>query len=272
VNEKGSGCLVEIKGVTLHFGHKMIFDDLSLEIRRGECLVLLGPSGIGKSTLLRLLIETLSPERGSIVFQGADITHLSRAQLNRIRMRIGMVFQSSALVSSMCVSENLALPLRELTKKAEPEIATIVEEKLHFVGLENAKDLMPAQLSGGMKKRIAVARALVLNPDLILFDEPTTGLDPVAARQISGLIVHLNRKMGPRSLWSPTTFTAPFWLPLESRCLIKGESLKRGDRRRSKSLTILSSHNSWQPAQVTAPKLISHVTLTSEPATRSGRV
>ena len=166
VNENGSGCLVEIKGATLHFGAKMIFNDLSLEIRRGECLVLLGPSGIGKSTLLRLLIKTLNPERGSILFLGADITHLPRAQLNWIRTRIGMVFQSSALVSSMCVSENLALPLRELTTKTEREIATIIEEKLHFVGLENAKDLMPSQLSGGMKKRIAVARALVLNPDL----------------------------------------------------------------------------------------------------------
>jgi phospholipid/cholesterol/gamma-HCH transport system ATP-binding protein len=196
VNEKGSACLVEIKGVTLHFGDKMIFDDLNLEIRCGECLVLLGPSGIGKSTLLRLLIETLNPERGSIAFQGADITHLPRAQLNRIRTRIGMVFQSSALISSMCVSENLVLPLRELTTKTEREIARIVEEKLHFVGLENAKDLMPPQLSGGMKKRIAVARALVMNPDLILFDEPTTGLDPIAARQISELIIHLNRQTG----------------------------------------------------------------------------
>ena len=194
VNEKGSGCLVEIKGVTLHFGAKMVFNDLSLEIRPGECLVLLGPSGIGKSTLLRLLIKMLNPERGSILFLGADITHLTRTQLNRIRTRIGMVFQSSALVSSMCVSENLALPLRELTTKTEGEIATIVEEKLHFVGLDNAKDLMPSQLSGGMKKRIAVARALVLNPDLILVDEPTIGLDPVAALQVSELIVDLNRK------------------------------------------------------------------------------
>ena len=238
MNEKGSGCLVEIKGVTLHFGHKMIFDDLSLEIRRGECLVLLGPSGIGKSTLLRLLIETLSPERGSIVFQGADITHLSRAQLNRIRMRIGMVFQSSALVSSMCVSENLALPLRELTKKAEPEIATIVEEKLHFVGLENAKDLMPAQLSGGMKKRIAVARALVLNPDLILFDEPTTGLDPVAARQISELIVHLNRKMGATILVVTHDLHSTFLVATRIAVLDQGRIIEEG-----RPETIKESHN-----------------------------
>jgi phospholipid/cholesterol/gamma-HCH transport system ATP-binding protein len=228
VNEKGSGCLVEIKGVTLHFGAKMVFNDLSLEIRRGECLVLLGPSGIGKSTLLRLLIKTLNPERGSILFHGADITHLTRTQLNRIRTRIGMVFQSSALVSSMCVSENLALPLRELTTKTEGEIATIVEEKLHFVGLDNAKDLMPSQLSGGMKKRIAVARALVLNPDLILFDEPTTGLDPVAALQVSGLIVDLNRKTGATILVVTHDLRSTFLIATRIAVLDHGRIIEEG--------------------------------------------
>ena len=228
MNEKGSGCLVEIKGVTLHFGAKMIFNDLSLEIRRGECLVLLGPSGIGKSTLLRLLIKTLNPERGSILFHGADITHLPRAQLNRIRTRIGMVFQSSALVSSMSVSENLALTLRELTTKTAWEIATIVEEKLHFVGLENAKDLMPSQLSGGMKKRIAVARALVLNPDLILFDEPTTGLDPVAARQISELIVDLNRKTGATILVVTHDLHSTFLIATRIAVIDQGRIIEEG--------------------------------------------
>ena len=192
-NQKKSNCLVEFENVTLHFGDKAIFDDLNLVIRSGECLVLLGPSGIGKSTLLRLLLETLRPERGSIYFDGIELTHLAREQLNQIRTRIGMVFQSSALISSLTVSENLALPLRELTRTGEKEIEAIIEEKLHFVGLEKAKDLMPSQLSGGMKKRIAVARALVLNPDLILFDEPTTGLDPLAAYHISELVAHLNR-------------------------------------------------------------------------------
>ena len=228
VNENGSGCLVEIKGVTLNFGAKMIFNDLSLEIRRSECLVLLGPSGIGKSTLLRLLIKTLNPERGSILFLGADITHLPRAQLNWIRTRIGMVFQSSALVSSMCVSENLALPLRELTTKTEREIATIVEEKLHFVGLENAKDMMPSQLSGGMKKRIAVARALVLNPDLILFDEPTTGLDPLVARQVSELIVDLNRKTGATILVVTHDLRSTFLIATRIAVLDHGRIIEEG--------------------------------------------
>jgi phospholipid/cholesterol/gamma-HCH transport system ATP-binding protein len=229
VSETGSNnCLVEIKGVTLHFGERTVFDDLNLEIRCGECLVLLGPSGIGKSTLLRLLIETLKPERGSIFFHGADITRLPRARLNQIRTRIGMVFQSSALVSSMCVSENLALPLRELTTKKESEIATIVEEKLRFVGLEDAKDLMPSQLSGGMKKRIAVARALVLNPDLILFDEPTTGLDPIAGHQVCELIIHLNRETGVTTLVVTHDLHSTFLVATRIAVLNQGRIIQEG--------------------------------------------
>jgi phospholipid/cholesterol/gamma-HCH transport system ATP-binding protein len=182
--------------VNFHFGDKMIFSNLNFEIRSGECLVLIGPSGIDKSTLLRLLLRTLQPESGTILFDGVDIVHLTRDELNRLRTRIGMVFQSSALISSLSVFENLAISLRELTNKNEHEISAIVEEKLRFVDLEDAKNLMPSELSGGMKKRIAVARSLVLNPDLILFDEPTTGLDPIVAQQVSELIVNLNRKAG----------------------------------------------------------------------------
>jgi phospholipid/cholesterol/gamma-HCH transport system ATP-binding protein len=194
VNPRSANSLVQFKGVNFHFGEKMVFNNLDFEIRSGECLVLLGPSGIGKSTLLRLLLRTLQPESGTILFDGVDITHLTGEHLNRLRTRIGMVFQSSALISSLNVFENLAISLRELTNKSEHEITAIVEEKLRFVDLEDAKDLMPSELSGGMKKRIAVARSLVMSPDLILFDEPTTGLDPIVAQQISELIVNLNRE------------------------------------------------------------------------------
>src|SRR6266446_579176 len=227
-NRKKNSCLVEFRDVTLHFGEKTIFDNPNLTIQSGECLVLLGPSGIGKSTLLRLLLETLRPESGLIFFDGMELTHLSRERLNEMRTRIGMVFQSSALVSSLSVSENLALPLRELTEKGEKEITSIIEEKLHFVGLEQTKDLMPSQLSGGMKKRIAVARALVLNPDLILFDEPTTGLDPVAARQVSELIVDLNRKTGATILVVTHDLHSTFLIATRIAVLDQGRIIEEG--------------------------------------------
>jgi phospholipid/cholesterol/gamma-HCH transport system ATP-binding protein len=185
---------VEFKGVTFRFGEKMIFDRLNFEIRSGERLALLGPSGIGKSTLLRLLLRILDPGGGRILYNGVDIAGLKHAQLSRLRTKIGMVFQSSALVSSLNVFENLALSLRELSDKSETQIRAIAKEKLRFVDLEGAEKLMPSELSGGMKKRIAVARSLVMNPDLILFDEPTTGLDPIVGQQLCELIVDLNRK------------------------------------------------------------------------------
>jgi phospholipid/cholesterol/gamma-HCH transport system ATP-binding protein len=220
--------LVEIKNLTLHFGQKMVFDHFNLEIRRGECMVLLGPSGIGKSTLLRLLLGTLRPESGTIRFDGKDITVLSGEKLNRLRARIGMVFQSSALISSLSVFENLALPLRELVTKTEPEIQAIVEEKLRFVELQQAKYLMPAELSGGMKKRVAVARSLVMEPDLILFDEPTTGLDPIVAQHVNELILNLKRKAAVTTLVVTHDLHTAFYLANRIAMLNEGKIVELG--------------------------------------------
>jgi phospholipid/cholesterol/gamma-HCH transport system ATP-binding protein len=238
---------VEFNGVSLDFADKPIFVDLNLSIWSGECLVLLGRSAIGKSTLLRLLLETLHPWRGSIYFAGTEITHLSRERLNTIRTRIGMVFQSSALISTLSVSENLALALRELTNKHEEEIEAIVKEKLHFVGLEQAKDLMPSQLSGGMKKRIALARALVLNPDLLLFDEPTRGLDSAGAGQVSELIAHLNQTAAITILVVTDDLHSAFRVATRIAILDQGELSKRDRRTPSNTLATLSSGNSWRP-------------------------
>lgn len=187
--------LVELHGVTLHFGDKAVLDDLSLSVSRGERLVLMGPSGTGKSTLLKLLVATLPPEKGSIRLLGQEITKLQRRELNEMRTHVGVVYQYSALISSSSVHDNLALPLEELTDKAASEVDETVNDKLRIVGLPETVGLMPDQLSGGMRKRVAVARALMLEPDLMLFDEPTAGLDPVACSVIDELIVNLNERM-----------------------------------------------------------------------------
>jgi len=235
---KSDRYLVEIRSLTLHFAQKMIFDNFDLQIRCGECLVLLGPSGIGKSTLLRLLLGTLRPESGTILFDGKEITSVSGEKLNRVRTRIGMVFQSSALISSLTVFENLALPLRELAVKTEKEIQAIVEEKLHFVELDPAKYLMPSELSGGMKKRVAVARSLVLDPDLILFDEPTTGLDPIVAHNVNELIRNLNRLAAVTTLVVTHDLHTAFYLANRIAMLNQGKIVELGS-----PAEIRKSHN-----------------------------
>jgi phospholipid/cholesterol/gamma-HCH transport system ATP-binding protein len=235
---KSDRCLVEIRDLTFHFGPKMVFDHFNLQIRRGECLVLLGPSGIGKSTLLRLLLSTLRPESGTIWFDGKNIAVLSGEKLNRLRARIGMVFQSSALISSLSVFENLALPLREMAAKTEQEIQAIVEEKLRFVDLQPAKYLMPSELSGGMKKRVAVARSLVMEPDLILFDEPTTGLDPMVAHQVNELILNLNRRAAVTTLVVTHDLHTAFFVANRIAMLNEGKIVELGS-----PTAIRKSHN-----------------------------
>ncbi len=226
-NAKSDRYLVEIRSLTLHFGQKMIFDNFDLQIRCGECLVLLG-----------LLLGTLRPESGTILFDGKDITSVSGEKLNRVRTRIGMVFQSSALISSLTVFENLALPLRELATKTEKEIQAIVEEKLLFVDLEPATYLMPSELSGGMKKRVAVARSLVLDPDLILFDEPTTGLDPMVAHNVNELIRNLNRLAAVTTLVVTHDLHTAFYLANRIAMLNQGKIVELGS-----PAAIRKSHN-----------------------------
>lgn len=179
-----------IRIVDLHksFGMQKVLDGVDLEIEKGKITVIIGKSGGGKSVLLKHLIGLIKPDKGSIWINGIEITKLKEKELNEIRIRFGMLFQEAALFDSMDVFDNIAFPLREHTKKAEKEIEKIVENKLKQVGLLHFGDKMPAELSGGMRKRVGLARALALDPETILFDEPTSALDPVISLTILELI------------------------------------------------------------------------------------
>jgi len=186
------GVEVAVQGLTKSFGKQVIWQDVTLTLPPGEISVLLGPSGTGKSVFLKTLVGLLKPDRGSIVISDVDLARCSEHQLYETRKLFGVLFQDGALFGSMNLFDNIAFPLREHTRKGESEIKQIVSEKLEMVGLTGTEKKLPGEISGGMRKRAGLARALVLNPEIILFDEPDSGLDPVRVAYLNQLIVDLN--------------------------------------------------------------------------------
>lgn len=220
--------LVELQSVTLRFGKKTVLDDISLAVTRGERLVIIGQSGAGKTTILRLILGILEPTRGSVFFDGLEIPRLFPQELANVRRRMGMVYQDAALLSSSTVRENLALPLEELTGKTRGEIDRIVDEKLALVEMDGTGHLMPHELSGGMRKRVGLARALVMEPELILFDEPTQGLDPVVSAVIDELIVNLTERSKVTSIVVTHLMDSALRVATRMAILYRGKIIARG--------------------------------------------
>jgi len=186
-----AGPLIELRNIHYMRGQKQIFKDLNISIDRGLVTAIMGPSGTGKTTLLRLITRQLVPDRGCVLVDGVDIAKLKESELFELRKRFGMLFQNGALLTDLSVFENVAFPLREHTRLTNRLVRHIVLTKLHAVGLRGAADMMPAELSGGMARRVALARAMVMDPEILIYDEPFVGLDPISM----GVIVRLVRKM-----------------------------------------------------------------------------
>jgi len=192
--------LISIKNLTFSRGERKIFDDISLTIQRGKITAIMGPSGTGKTTLLKLIGGQLYPEKGIITIDGSQVHQLKRADLYRLRKRMGMLFQSGALLTDLTVFENVAYPLKEHTSLSKSMIRTLVLLKLQAVGLRGARDLMPNALSGGMARRVALARAIALDPMMIMYDEPFTGQDPISLGTLVKLIKNLNDTLNLTSI------------------------------------------------------------------------
>jgi len=220
--------VAELRNVRIQFGERMVLDGVSLAAQPQERLVIIGQSGMGKTTILRLILGILAPTSGSVFFEDREISKMSRDELQRVRTRIGMVYQDSALLSSSSVRENLALPLQELTDKTSAEIDRIVDEKLALVELSGEGDTMPFELSGGMRKRVGLARALVMEPELILFDEPTAGLDPVISAVIDELIISLTERAKVTSIIVTHLMDSAFRVATRMAMLHRGKIVEEG--------------------------------------------
>jgi phospholipid/cholesterol/gamma-HCH transport system ATP-binding protein len=222
--------VIRVINLVKRFGGRAVLDGVNLEVAAGETLVIMGGSGCGKSTLLRHMIGSLYPDEGRVELFGQDIGQLEEAGLNALRLRFGILFQSGALFNSMTVGENVALPLREHTPLDRETIDIMVMIKLEQVGLRQAVNLMPSEISGGMKKRAGLARAIALDPEILFYDEPSAGLDPVTSAEIDTLIMNLAGKLGVTSVVVTHEMDSAFRIADRMAMLDRGKMLKVATR------------------------------------------
>ena len=222
--------VIRVVDLVKRFESKTVLSGINLQVMPGETMVIMGGSGCGKSTLLRHMIGSLLPDEGRVELLGQDLNDLDEAGLNRLRLRFGILFQSGALFNSMTVGENVALPLREHTDLDGETIEIMVKIKLEKVGLREAADLMPAEISGGMKKRAGLARAVALDPEILFYDEPSAGLDPVTSAGIDQLIMDLSGKLGVTSVVVTHEMGSAFRIADRMAMLDCGRVLKVGPR------------------------------------------
>ena len=220
--------IIEIDRVSKRFGKQTVLDGLTLNVKRGERLVILGGSGAGKSTLLSLMAAETRPDDGAVRVDGKDICAMTEAQRDEYRKTMGVLFQSGALFGSMTIAENVALPLREHTDLDDETISLIVKMKLELVGLRPHAEKMPAQLSGGMKKRAGLARALALDPKVLFYDEPSAGLDPVTVHEVDRLVISLNEALGVTSVIITHEMTSAFRIAHRLVLLDQGKFIADG--------------------------------------------
>ncbi len=220
--------VIELRNLNKTFGARKILDNINLRIEKGETMVIMGGSGCGKSTLLRLIIGALKPDSGEVLLNGKNITRLSEDEMNEVRKKFGMLFQSSALFNSMSVGENVALPLREHTELNESIISIMVKMKLELVGLTGFEHLKPSEISGGMKKRVGLARAIAMDPEIVFYDEPGAGLDPIVGSVIDKLISDLSKKLGITSVVVTHEMNSAFRIADRITMLYQGKILEVG--------------------------------------------
>lgn len=219
-----------IKVVNLHkyFKDRHVLNDINFTVKKGETLVIIGGSGSGKSTLLKLLIGLLRPNEGKIFIKDQEISTMNETQLDKVRLKMGMVFQYSALFDSMTVGDNVAFGLREHSRMRKEQIKQIVQDKLKLVGLDGFADFMPNELSGGMKKRVSLARAIAFEPEILLYDEPSSGLDPVTSAKIDDLIVQMQKLLGVTSIVVTHDMKSAFYIADRIAMLYNGKMIAIG--------------------------------------------